>query len=104
MARIKYWNGSAWVYADSGISPDGNKEDKSNKVTSISSSSTDVQYPSAKAVQTFVNNQGYLTKGFYVGTSAPSNTNLLWIDTTATTGGLKYYNGSAWVAVPVLFS
>ena len=26
------------------------KEDKSNKVTSITSSSTDIQYPSAKAV------------------------------------------------------
>ena len=30
------------------------KEDKSNKVTSISSSSTDTQYPSAKAVDTYV--------------------------------------------------
>lgn len=41
---------------------------------------------------------------FYAGTSAPSNTKLLWIDTTATTGGLKYYNGSAWVHVPVAFT
>lgn len=31
---------------------------------------------------------------YHAGTSAPSNTNLLWIDTNATTGGLKYYNGS----------
>lgn len=41
---------------------------------------------------------------FSVGTTAPSNTKLLWIDTTATTGGLKYYNGSAWVHVPVAFT
>lgn len=41
---------------------------------------------------------------FTYGTSAPSNTNLLWIDTTATTGGLKYYNGSAWVHVPVAYT
>ena len=42
--------------------------------------------------------------GFHAGTSAPSNTKLLWIDTTATTGGLKYYNGTDWVTVPVRFS
>lgn len=28
----------------------------------------------------------------------------LWIDTNPKTGGLKYYNGSAWVYVPVAFS
>ena len=32
----------------------GNKEDKSNKVTSLSSSSTDTQYPSAKCVYDLV--------------------------------------------------
>lgn len=40
-------------------------------------------------------------KAFVVQATAPSNTNLLWIDTTTNTGGLKYYNGSAWVHVPV---
>lgn len=38
---------------------------------------------------------------FYAGKTAPSDTKKLWIDTTATTGGLKYHNGSAWVHVPV---
>lgn len=38
---------------------------------------------------------------FHAGPSAPANTGLLWIDTTATTGGLKYHNGTAWVHVPV---
>lgn len=42
-----------------------------------------------------------LTKAFYVGTTAPSNTNLLWIDTN---NGLKYHNGSSWVSVPVSWS
>ena len=41
---------------------------------------------------------------FSAGTSAPTNTKLLWIDTTATTGGLKYYNGSSWVHVPVAYT
>lgn len=42
--------------------------------------------------------------GIETGTTAPANTKKLWIDTTATTGGLKYYNGSAWVAVPVQYT
>lgn len=43
-------------------------------------------------------------KVFHAGTTAPSNTGLLWIDTTANTGGLKYHNGSAWVHVPVAYT
>ena len=39
--------------------------------------------------------------GFIVSTTAPANTNVLWIDTA---NGLKYYNGSAWIAVPVAYS
>ena len=38
---------------------------------------------------------------FAAGTTAPSDKTQLWIDTTANTGGLKYWNGSAWVTVPV---
>ena len=45
-----------------------------------------------------------ISEVFYAGTSAPSNTKLLWIDTTETTGGLKYYNGTEWVVVPVAYS
>lgn len=41
------------------------------------------------------------TAPFYVGTTAPSNTSVLWIDTN---NGLKYYNGSAWVTCPVGYS
>lgn len=48
--------------------------------------------------------EGGVAAVFAAGTSAPSNTALLWIDTTANTGGLKYYNGSAWVHVPVAYT
>lgn len=41
---------------------------------------------------------------FFAGTTAPVDTRLLWIDTNETTGGLKYYNGSTWVGVPVQFT
>lgn len=43
-------------------------------------------------------------KIFVAGTTPPTNTNLLWIDTAAVTGGLKYHNGSAWVHVPVAYA
>lgn len=41
---------------------------------------------------------------FAAGTSAPSDKTQLWIDTTANTGGMKYWNGSAWVAVPAVYT
>lgn len=34
------------------------------------------------------------------GPSAPERTDVLWIDTTPETGGLKYWRDSAWVHVP----
>lgn len=45
-----------------------------------------------------------LSKVFAVGTTAPADTGMLWIDTTAKTGGLKYHNGTAWVHVPVAYT
>lgn len=50
-----------------------NKEDKSNKVTSISSSSTDTEYPSAKSVYTTINN-----KFFYINVSSSNTTTTTW--------------------------
>ena len=41
---------------------------------------------------------------FGVGTGAPADKTKLWIDTTPNTGGLKYWNGSAWVHVPVAYT
>lgn len=40
---------------------------------------------------------------FLAQSAAPSDKKVLWIDTTPNTGGLKYFNGSAWVPVPVLY-
>lgn len=45
-----------------------------------------------------------VTDIFVVSATAPDNTKLLWIDTNSNTGGLKYYNGSIWVTVPVSYS
>lgn len=39
---------------------------------------------------------------FHAGTSAPGDKTQFWIDTGG--GGLKYWNGSAWVAVPVAYT
>ena len=39
-----------------------------------------------------------LPGGSYKGTSAPSDTNILWID-TGNGGIVKYYNGSAWTPI-----
>lgn len=42
----------------------------------------------------------------HVGATAPDDKTLLWIDTNATTGGLKYYNESTskWEHVPVAYT
>ena len=45
-------------------------------------------------VQTAVTTNG----GHYIGASSPSNTNLLWID-TSNSGTLKYYDGTTWVEI-----
>lgn len=59
-----------------------------------------------KADKTYVDNQlanksdsGHKHNYIHIGTEAPTDTNVvLWVDTV---NGLKYYNGSAWVNVPV---
>ena len=46
---------------------------------------------------------GHSNKVFAAQSAAPEDTAVLWIDTTAKTGGLKYFNGLAWVPVPVIW-
>ena len=46
---------------------------------------------------------GISAKGFEFGTTAPTNTNLLWIDTTSGSI-LKYHNGTDWVAISAAFT
>lgn len=55
-------------------------------------------------LQTLASMLETLVKPYHAGTSAPSNTSKLWIDTTAVTGGLKYHNGTDWVRVPLAYS
>ena len=57
------------------------------------------------ATTAFVQNalSGISAKGFEFGTTAPTNTNLLWIDTTSGSV-LKYYNGNEWTAISSTFT
>lgn len=48
--------------------------------------------------------ENFSTCPFHAAASPPENTNLLWIDTTESSGGLKYYNGSGWATVPVRYA
>ena len=41
---------------------------------------------------------------FVIDSTAPTDTNKLWIDTDSTYGGLKYYDGTAWKHVPVAYT
>ena len=41
---------------------------------------------------------GGLSSAYYVGATPPSDTGILWID-SGNSNTLKFYNGSAWVAV-----
>ena len=41
---------------------------------------------------------------FAAGPQPPEDDKLLWIDTNASTGGLKYWNGTGWVYVPVAYT
>lgn len=45
----------------------------------------------------------HIPNTIHTGSTAPANTGILWIDPNVTTGGLKYYNSSAWVHVPVAY-
>lgn len=71
------------------------KEDKSNKITTLSSTSTDEEYPSAKCVYDEINNSGFITKGVtdVYGTSEnPVNLNTLEGGLYNVYGPYKYGN------------
>ena len=58
MALTKVYNGSSWIPVNSSEVDVGTLEARSNKVTSLSSSSTDTEYPSAKCVYDAVGAKG----------------------------------------------
>lgn len=41
---------------------------------------------------------------FAAGAQPPEDTRLLWIDTDAAAGGLKYWDGTGWIHVPVAYT
>jgi hypothetical protein len=60
----------------------------------------------AAALTNYNSVKNYIVAAPYkVSNIAPSDTKMLWIDTSSTTtGGLKYYNGNGWVHVPVAYT
>lgn len=81
-----------------------------NKISNLVAPTADSDAATKKYVEEYVSangggnsGAGSLTQVFHAGTLAPSNTNLLWIDTNTSSGGLKYYNGSSWTVVPVAY-
>lgn len=53
------------------------------------------------------NSGGGIAQAFFTttdGVQPTSNYGLLWIDLSGPNGGLKYYNGSSWVHVPVAYT
>lgn len=48
-------------------------------------------------IGTVNSNGGGGSGGCSIGTSAPKDTKLLWVDTSSSTPLLKYYDGSSWV-------
>lgn len=81
----------------------GNINMNSNRITGLPTTPSSSDEATSKA---YVDEaiSGFSTEIYGLGTTPPTNTNLLWIDTTADTGGLKYYNGSSWVHVPVAYT
>ena len=92
----KFWRGTTIEYEDI--------TDKDSNTIYIVSDNKDapVVLPTAESDGKISINQ--LPTLFHVGDTTPGATNLLWIDTTGITGGLKYYNGSEWVHVPVAYN
>lgn len=80
---------------------DGNYNNLTNKPniptvsSSISSTSTTTAASSSAVKSAYDLANSKLSEVFYVGTSSPSNTKLLWID-TANGGILKYYYSGSW--------
>lgn len=79
-------------------------EDVDNEIDSKVQTAMENIYTKAEVDQKIASaggGSGSTGGGFIVSDSAPSNTNVLWIDTNS---GLKYHNGVDWVLVPVLYS
>lgn len=94
--RIQYWTGSAWDVPRA-LDADGSDVIKSNIKPSFKRSTLWIDSGNGNAMKHVAEN-GTVTDlssgGTYYGASAPTNTKLLWIDTS---GVARFYNGSSWV-------
>lgn len=97
---LKYYNGGNWEIANSGIYITGGGFPSSPYNGQLCYS------PFSKMMNVYIASSGPFGApgwypvgsddpgGYHYGASAPTNTKLLWIDTS---GVAKFYNGSAWV-------
>ncbi len=95
ISEIKLPSGIVYDVADKRV-PD--KEDTANKVTSVSSSSTDAQYPSAKCLYDIMQRMG--TNVYYVEGPSTDTTAGTWTGTIA--GIAAYYDGLTVIYVPAV--
>lgn len=96
--RIQYWTGSKWDVPRA-LDANGSDVVKSNIKPSSKRSTLWIDSGNGNAMK-HVAEDGTVTElssgGTYYGASAPTNTKLLWIDTS---GVARFYNGSAWATL-----
>lgn len=96
--RIQYWTGSKWDVPRA-LDANGSDVVKSNIKPSSKRSTLWIDSGNGNAMK-HVAEDGTVTElssgGTYYGASAPTNTKLLWIDTS---GVARFYNGSAWTTL-----
>lgn len=93
---IQYWTGSKWtptraldIYGSDVVKSDSKPNAKRSTLWIDSGNGNAMKHVAEDGTVTELS-----SGGTSYGTSAPSNTKLLWIDTS---GVAKFYNGSAWV-------
>lgn len=96
--RIQYWTGSKWDVPRA-LDANGSDVVKSNIKPSSKRSTLWIDSGNGNAMK-HVAEDGTVTElssgGTYFGASAPTNTKLLWIDTS---GVARFYNGFAWTTL-----
>lgn len=96
--RIQYWTGSKWDVPKA-LDANGSDVVKSNIKPRSKRSTLWIDSGNGNAMK-HVAADGTVTElssgGTYYGSSAPTNTKLLWIDTS---GIARFYNGSAWTTL-----
>lgn len=95
---MQYWTGSKWDVPRA-LDANGSDVVKSNVKPRSKRSTLWIDSGNGNAMK-HVAEDGTVTElssgGTYYGSSAPTNTKLLWIDTS---GVARFYNGSAWKAI-----